>query len=145
MAGLTLRDRLAGKKTQELVEILKRWDTNEWQAEVFALATDILRGRGVTPPSPPAREAMVGTQAAALVPTGWQGLTTVAIFESVVAAEACRAALCGAGFSAVIRNQFVLQQDPSLAAMADWVQVAVPDAEGEEAALFIGDRERGGQ
>jgi len=47
MTSDSLRERLAERSDYELLGILRRRDTSEWQTGVFPLAEEILRGRGV--------------------------------------------------------------------------------------------------
>jgi hypothetical protein len=143
MDTVTLRARLSAKTTEELVELLRVRDADEWQPAVFGLAENILRGRGVTPPTPAPGPAAEPAHEDERVPVGWRGLTTVAIFDTVIAADACCAALRSAGFRAIILNEHVLQQDLTLAPLTDWVRVAVPEEEGPDASTFVMDsRER---
>ncbi len=136
---LTLRERLAAKADDELVDLLLRRDADQWRAEVFTLAEDILRGRGVTPPRPPAQRRTPPSFNHALVqaPVGLQDLVVVARFPSVVAADACVSALRAAGYAPVVLNEAVLLQDPTMAPAYDWVQLAVPESQAAEVAEFL--------
>ena len=107
MASDNLRQRLEARPDEELLEILRRRDTSEWQPSVFPVAEEILRGRGIN----------VG-QALGAAPQSDVGqdqrLVTIATFATVVESEACRSALAAAGFRVLAGDQFMLQVDPAL-------------------------------
>ena len=75
-----LRERLSQRTTDDLLEIVRRHDTDEWRAEVFPLAESILRERGVdaselkdrgepvTPAEPPQPVEVMAVRNPALLP-----------------------------------------------------------------------------
>src|SRR5512144_3244371 len=108
MASEHLRKRLEQLSDEELIDILRRHDTGEWQEVVFSTAAEVLRSRGIEPPL--GQAAACGTELANAEPK----LVPVANFATVVEAEACRSALLAAGFSVVGEDQFLLGVDPAL-------------------------------
>jgi hypothetical protein len=132
------RERLERRSDEDLLEILRKHDTDEWQAGVFPLAEEILRGRGIDVAqslAPPAGSDAAADDDGAMV--------TVASFATVVESEACRSALLAAGFQVVGANRFVLQVDPALGPALGGFRLAVPRSEAEEARGFLAAAEGG--
>jgi hypothetical protein len=132
-----MRQRLEHRSDEELLEILRRHDTNEWQPSVFPLAEDILRGRGVDV-----------AQALASVPASDPSsdedpLVPIAGFATVVESEACRSALLAAGFHVAGADQFLLQVDPALGPALGGFSLAVPASEADDARSFLAAAEGG--
>jgi hypothetical protein len=137
MASDSLRLRLEGRSDDELLEILRQHDTDEWQAAVFPLAEDILRSRGIDvaqalacapePEAPPAEEPMV----------------PIVRFATVVESEACRSALLAAGFRVAGEDEFLLRVDPALGPALGGFRLAVPMSEAEDARSFLAAADRG--
>src|SRR5512145_2505376 len=137
MTSDVLRARLEERSDEELIEILRQHDAEEWQAAVFPLAEEILRDRGVDiahvlaavaePEVRPIEESMV----------------TIATFATVVESEACRSALLAAGFRVVGADTYTLQVNPALGPALGGVHLAVPRTEAEEASAFLAAAERG--
>lgn len=124
-----LRQRLEERADDELVDILRRRDSDEWQPAVFVLVEDILRARGigippVEPDLPPPAE-------------GEQPMVTVARFPTVAESEACRTALLAAGFDVVGANEFVLRADPALSPALGGFALAIPQHQAEDAREFL--------
>ena len=138
MTSDAFRARLERRSDEELLEILRKHDTDEWQAGVFPLAEDILRGRGIDVAQSLARPA--GSDATA---ADDDTMVTIASFATVVESEACRSALLAAGFQVVGANQFVLQVDPALGPAVGGFRLAVPLSEAEEARSFLAAAEGG--
>jgi hypothetical protein len=136
MASRTLRERFAEKADDELLDILLHRDAEQWRPEVFSLAEELLRSRGLTPPALPPPPVAVSDQPVP-VPVGLRDLVVVATFQSVVAADAYVTALRAAGFAPVVLNEAVLHQDPSLSPGYGWVQLAVPENQATEVADFL--------
>jgi hypothetical protein len=130
MTADTLRERLNGRSDGELLEILRRHDTVEWQASVFPLAEQILRSRGIN-----VAEALAAAPEADVGPD--ERLVPVATFATVVESEACRSALAAAGFRVVAGDQFMLQVDPALGPALGGFRLAVPESEAEDARSFL--------
>ena len=137
MASDTLRERLERRSDDELLDILRRHDTDEWQAEVFPLAEDVLRSRGVDVAQALAR---VPTTEAMPAP---DPMVPIAGFATVVESEACRSALAAAGFAVQGEDQFLLQVDPALGPALGGFRLAVPASEAEEARAFLAAAEGG--
>jgi hypothetical protein len=137
MTSDSLRERLDERSDEELLEILRRHDTAEWQAGVFPLAEAILRSRGID---------VTGELAAASkdeVPSSEDPLVTIATFATVVESEACRSALLAAGFQVAAGDQFILQVDPALGPALGGFRLAVPHSEADEARSFLAAAEGG--
>jgi hypothetical protein len=132
-----MRQRLEQRSDEELLEILRMHDTNEWQPSVFPLAEDILRGRGVDV-----------AQALASVPASDPSsdedpLVPIAGFATVVESEACRSALLAAGFRVAGTDQFLLQMNPALGPALGGFSLAVPASEVDDARSFLAAAEGG--
>jgi hypothetical protein len=126
-----VRERLALKTNEELVELLRRRDLEEWRPEVFGIAEQILQDRGleasVVSPGP---EALEDTGAV-------DGLVPLVSFASVVESEACRSALTAAGFDVEALNEYVLQVDPAIAPVLGGLVLAVPGSQLEDARALL--------
>jgi hypothetical protein len=132
-----LRQRLEERADDELLEILRRRDSDEWQPSVFAVVEEVLRGRGIDV-----------AQAAAPVPDrpadeGEGSVVTVARFPTVAESEACRTALLAAGFDVVGANEFVLRVDPALSPVLGGFGLAVPLSQAADAREFLAAAEGG--
>jgi hypothetical protein len=132
-----LRQRLEELSTEELLEIVQKYDTEEWQAAVFPLAEDILRGRGVEP-----ARGTADTEDAESAPPD-DPFVAIAGFATVVESEACRSALAAAGFTVVGADKFLLQVDPALGPALGGVRLGVPASQAEDAKAFLAAAERG--
>ncbi len=137
MTDDSLRQQLERLTDEELIEIVRRHDTSDWQAAVFTVAEDILRSRGVDVAklkvsSEPQQAQQVDEK-----------LTTVARFATVVEAEACRSALVAAGFKVFGGDQFLLGVDPALGPALGGFRLAVPASEADEARSFLSAAEGG--
>jgi hypothetical protein len=132
-----MRQRLEQRSDEELLEIVRRHNTDEWQPSVFPLAEEILRGRGIdvvralasAPESDP--------------PSDEDPLVPIAGFATVVESEACRSALLAAGFRVAGADQFLLQVDPALGPALGGFRLAVPASEAEDARAFLAAAEGG--
>jgi hypothetical protein len=133
-----LRQRLEKRSDDELLEILWRRDTDQWQPVVFPLAEEILRGRGIDVAQALARLSESESGAPADDP-----LVPIAGFATVVESEACRSALVAAGFRVAGADQFLLQVDPALGPALGGFLLAVPQSEAEEARSFLAAAEGG--
>ena len=115
-----LRDRLAAMSTEELMDLLARRDADEWREEVFPIAEDLLRQRGVavqpatsdrqdeTPePGPPA---------------------VLATFSTAIEANLCSMVLQEAGIEAWLSTEHLAGVSPPLG-LAIGVSVVVDGAE----------------
>ena len=131
MTADTLRQRLDERSDEELLEILRRHDVEEWQPAVFPVAEQILRDRGVDVlrdvASAPAPEATPPADP----------FVAIASFATVVESEACRSALVAAGFTVAGKDQFLLQVDPALGPALGGFRLGVPASEAEEARQFL--------
>lgn len=139
MISDTLRQRLERLSDQELLEIFRRRDADQWQPPVFPLAEDILRGRGVDVEHALARLR----ESESVEPASEDPLVPIAGFATVVASEACRSALVAAGFSVVGADQYLLQVGPTLGPALGGFRLAVPQSEAEEARSFLAAAEGG--
>ena len=137
MPSDVLRKRLEGRSDDELIEILRQHDTEEWQAAVFPLTEKILRDRGV------AIAQVLASAAEPEVRPTEESMVTIATFATVVESEACRSALLAAGFQVVGADTFTLQVNPALGPALGGVHLAVPTTEAEEASAFLAAAERG--
>ena len=137
MPSDVLRKRLEGRSDDELIEILRQHDTEEWQAAVFPLTEKILRDRGVA-----IAQVLAAAAEPEVRPTD-ESMVTIATFATVVESEACRSALLAAGFQVVGADTFTLQVNPALGPALGGVHLAVPTTEAEEASAFLAAAERG--
>jgi hypothetical protein len=137
MTSGSLRERLDERSDEELLEILRRHDTAQWQGSVFPLAEEILRSRGVDV------KGELATASAGEGPWSEDPLVTIATFATVVESEACRSALLAAGFQVAAGDQFMLQVDPALGPALGGFRLAVPHSEADEARSFLAAAEGG--
>ena len=134
----SLRERLEERSTEELLEIVRAHDTDEWLPEVFPLAEEILRNRGVEL----ATEAAAGSgDAEAESPD--DPFVAIAGFATVVESEACRSALTAAGFTVAGADKFLLQVDPALGPALGGFRLGVPASQAEDARQFLAAAETG--
>jgi hypothetical protein len=110
------------KETDELLEILERKDTDEWQPEVFPIVEAVLRDRGVDVESELARARTPDERPQS-------AFVTAAVFPTALAANAYRAALDQAGIAS-------LQLDPEAAA-GGGVQLLVHEQQAEQARRLL--------
>jgi Putative prokaryotic signal transducing protein len=89
-----VRRELEGLPTEELVEILRRHDEEEWQPEVFGIVEAVLRSRGVDP----AQAAAAATDEAEEEEAG--GLVSLESFTDPLEAQMCKMALESGGIPA---------------------------------------------
>ena len=129
----TLRQRLEKRSDDELLEILWRRDTDQWQPTVFPLAEEILRGRGMDVAQALDRLSQSESEA----PPSDDPLVPIAGFATVVESEACRSALVAAGFRVAGADQFLLQVDPALGPALGGFRLAVPQSQAEDARNFL--------
>jgi hypothetical protein len=137
MTADALRQRLEECSNEELLDILRRHDTEEWQAHVFPLAEDILRKRGVDV----LKELDDGPASEAVPPA--DPFVTIISFGTVVASEACRSALTATGFTVIGEDQFVLQVDPALGPALGGFRLGVRASEAEDARRFLAAADNG--
>jgi hypothetical protein len=134
----SLRERPEERSTEELLEIVRAHDTDEWLPEVFPLAEEILRNRGVEP----ATEAAADSEdAEAEAPD--DPFVAIAGFVTVVESEACRSALTAAGFTVAGADKFLLQVDPALGPALGGFRLGVPASQAEDARQFLAAAETG--
>ena len=137
MASDALRQRLEQLSDDALLDILREHNTDEWQAAVFPLAEEILRGRGID-----VAQVLAGGRASEAPPAD-EPMVPIAGFATVFESEACRSALVAAGFRVVGEDQFVLQVDPALGPALGGFRLAVPMGEAEDARRFLAAAESG--
>jgi hypothetical protein len=133
----SLRQRLEERSTEELLEIVRAHDTDEWLPEVFPLAEEILRSRGVDVST----EADETDDAEATSPD--DPFVAIAGFATVVESEACRSALTAAGFTVAGADKFLLQVDPALGPALGGFRLGVPASQAEDARQFLAAAETG--
>lgn len=131
MASGELRERLEARSDDELLDILARKDTTEWQIGVFPIVEAILRERGI-----PVRQTLAHARESECTSSN-DGFAVIATFATVVESEACRAALSAADFDVVAGDQFVLQVDPALGPALGGCRLAVPQSQAEDARAFL--------
>jgi hypothetical protein len=134
----SLRQRLEERSTEELLEIVRAHDTDEWLPEIFPLAEEILRHRGIA----------IATEAApasedAEAPSPDDPFVAIAGFATVVESEACQSALTAAGFTVVGADKFLLQVDPALGPALGGFRLGVPASQAEDARQFLAAAETG--
>jgi hypothetical protein len=134
---VSLRQRLEERSDDELLDILRQHNTDEWEAAVFPLAEDILRARSID-----VAQALARTSESEASPAE-EPMVPIAGFATVVESEACRSALAAAGFSVVGEDRFLLQVDPALGPALGGFRLAVPMNEVEEARAFLAAAEDG--
>jgi hypothetical protein len=134
----SLRTRLDEYSDEELLDILRRHDTEEWQAVVFPLVEEILLSRGVD-----TARALAGGPQTVAPDEEDDPFVAIASFATVVESEACRSALTAAGFTVANRDQYLLQVDPALGPALGGVQLGVPASEADEAREFLAAAESG--
>jgi hypothetical protein len=137
MTADTLHQRLLKRSDEELLDILRRHDSEEWQPDVFPMAEDILRSRGVD-----VVKALATAPASEAAPPD-DPCVAIASFATVVESEACRSALTAAGFTVVGEDRYVLQVDPALGPALGGFRLGVPVSEAEEARQFLAAADRG--
>ena len=137
MVADKLRQRLEERSSEELLDILRGHDTEEWQPAVFALAEDILRGRGVDT----LKELLRAPAAKATAAD--DPVVAIASFATVVESEACRSALAAAGFNVAGEDRFVLQINPALGPALGGFHLGVPASEAEDARRFLASADSG--
>ena len=93
-----LRKALEGLRTEELLDIVWRRDTEQWRPEAFPLVEEILAARGVDV------AAAVASLDSRATYVDYQSLSTVATFSMAVDAHLCRMALEEAGIEAWVFN-----------------------------------------
>jgi len=100
------RAELDQKSTQELIQILKERNEDEWQPEVFPIVETLLSERGVDAPTSPSREpGPPGTPRSEPAAGATDGSAPVVLaeFDDEVEAGLCRMALLQAGIEARLR------------------------------------------
>ena len=133
-----VRQRLSERPDDELLEILRRRDVDEWQPAVFDIASDILRSRGIdVPAAVAAGEPDVPEEEPPPVPV------TIATCASEAESDACRAALETAGFRVFSGDEYILRLDPSLGPALGGYHLGVLPEEAEEARAFLAAAEAG--
>lgn len=137
MTSEPLRRRLEERSNEDLLDILRRHDTDEWQPAVFALAERILLDRGVDV----SKELAQAPGSEAAPPA--DPFVAIASFATVVESEACRSALAAAGFTVAGEDRFVLQVDPALGPALGGFRLGVRASEAEEARQFLAAAESG--
>ncbi|SRR6266481_5583561 len=139
MAWDDSRQRLDNNSDEELIEILRHRDTEEWREIVFPLAEAILRSRGIDAAQALARLPQPETEP----PPAEEFFVPVASFATVVESEACRSALLAAGFKVMTADECLLRLDPALGPALGGVRLAVPGGEAEDARAFLASAESG--
>jgi hypothetical protein len=130
-----LRAHLESRTSEELADLVRTHDEDEWRPEVFDIARAILHERGVevTPPAPEATPT-------AAVP---EDLVPIAAFSSVADSEQCRAALVSAGFEVFLLDENAVGVDPALWPALGGVKIAVSTDDEDEAREFLAAVDRG--
>jgi hypothetical protein len=134
----SLRQSLEERSTEELLEIVRAHDTDEWLPEVFPLAEEILRTRGIAI----ATEAGADSEYAEATSPA-DPFVAIAGFATVVESEACRSALTAAGFTVADADKFLLQVDPALGPALGGFHLGVPASQAEDARQFLAAAETG--
>jgi len=101
-----LRSRLARLPTEELVEILRAQDLENWRPEVFPIVEALLRERVVDPALVPREEAPPQAD--------FESLEPVASFGDAMEAKLCRMALGEAGIEAWLSTEHLAGVAPPL-------------------------------
>jgi hypothetical protein len=126
-----VRAALQSLPDQELVDILAWRDETQWEPEVFGIAEEVLRGRGVA-----VEEAVAAARAAAGPapdPESPATLVTVARYFTPVEAQLCRAHLEQAGLSPILVDENVAAMHYLLGVFAGGIRVQVPAAQAAQA------------
>lgn len=125
-----LRQRLEARSDDELLEILRARDEDEWQPEVFPIVEDILRQRGVGVAEATAPAESVEDEAD-------QPMVLIARFRTSIESDACRSALDAAGFHVLSADEYTLRVDPALSPVLGGLRLMVPGSEAEDARAFL--------
>lgn len=130
--------RLSARASEDLLEILRRHDLDEWEPRVFEMARSILVERGIDVASALTQRAPLDEEF-----NEPDELVIVATFGTVVDAEPCRSGLLGAGFAATFLDHNTIGVDPALWPALGGVKIAVPQSQVDEARAFFAEAERG--
>jgi Putative prokaryotic signal transducing protein len=103
-----LHSRLAAMSTEELSDILRENDRDEWRPEVFPLVEVLLKDRGVD------IEAVKASLRAIESQPGSAGLESVKSLGDALQANLCKMALLEAGIEAWLSTEYVAGAFPTL-------------------------------